>query len=259
MRPTSTYVLGLCGLLFLTAGCSVLRFLEEAAAPEREYYIHLEPVLPAGDEYYIDAIDSSVVWSQGGVQVKVRFFDDKMLDAAYDPRYSPYTLTGTDVKGFDYTPPLWTTFEVTVINRTRERVEFDPTQVALRTDGGEKYLCRQGVGQWHEKGEYYSYAYLKWSSEDGNTQYHKALDRNPIFERSEYKREKPVRKGGQYSGIINFPALPMETQTITLDVASFILAFDRFEVGYGNPTEFVDLKFEFIVDHGVRPVPEKQS
>ena len=51
----------------------------------------------------------------------------------------------------------------------------------------------------------------------------------------------------------------METQTITLDVASFILAFDRFEVGYGNPTEFVDLKFEFIVDHGVRPVPEKQS
>ena len=42
-----------------------------------------------------------------------------------------------------------------------------------------------------------------------------------------------------------------------LEVNGFILAFDRFAVGYGNPVEFTDLKFDFNVDHGVRWVEKK--
>jgi hypothetical protein len=234
----------------LISGCSHIRTLE--GPPEREYFIDVEPQLAEGGEYYVDPIDSSVVWSQEGVQVKVKLWDDEMLDARFTPEYSPYTLSGVDVQGYDYTPPLWTTFEITVINRTRERVEFDPTQVVLRTDTGRKLRCRQGVGNWYDGLEYYDYSYLKWSARDGNTRYHAQLDRDPIWERSEFKREKPVRKGSRYSGFITFPPLPEETESIVLDVDNFILAFDRFEVGFGNPVEFVDLEFRFDVEHGVR-------
>jgi hypothetical protein len=250
------HILGLLCFALLTVGCSVIGFLEPM--PQREYYIKLEPVLPDSDEYYADPIDSSVVWSREGVQVKIKLMGDKALDAKFDPRYSPYTLTGVDVAGFDYTPPLWTAFEVTVINRTRERVEFDPTQAILHTDNGRRLLCAQGVGLWYDKDEYYDYSYLKWGGWDGNTRFHAALDRDPIWSRSAFQREKPVRKGSRYSGLITFPPLPMETRSITLDVDDFILAFDRFEVGYGNPTEFIDLQFAFKVDHGLRSAEDGQ-
>lgn len=258
MRKVITQMFVFLCLAMVLSGCSSLRSLNALSA-EQEYYIRLEPVLPDGDDYYVDPIDSSVVWTQGGVQVKVKFQDDAILDAEFDPRYSPYTLTGVDVPGFKYTPPLWTVFEITVINRTLDRVEFDPTHAVLRKDDGSRFLCRQGVGLWYDRSEYHDYTYLKWSGQDGNTRYHAALDRNPIWERSEYKREKPVRKGGRYTGKITFPPLPLETEEITLDVDQFILEFDRFEVGYGNPTEFIDIEFKFKVDHGVRSVTEKKS
>jgi hypothetical protein len=180
-----------------------------------------------------------------------------MLDAVYDPRYSPYTLTGVKVDGLDYTPPAWTVFEITVINRTRERVEFDPTQAILRLDDGRKFYCREGVGVWRDPTEFFSYEYLKWSGRDGNTHYHANFDRNDIWRKSQYLREKPVRKGSKSSGKIAFPPLPPEVEAFTLEVNNFILAFDRFEVGYGNPVEFTDLAFRFTVDQGVRVVEKK--
>ena len=250
MRPLATPIhLLLCSALAI-GGCATLKSLESQA--QQQYYIELEPILPAGDTYYIDPIDSSVVWSEQGVQVKVKFYDDAMLDAEYDPRFTPYTLTGVEIPGLDYTPPLWTVFEVTVINRTRERVELDPTQAVLRLDDGRRLLCRQGAGNWYDAEEFFDYSYLKWGGQEGNVRYHASLDRNPIWEKSQYYREKPVRKGSRYTGKLTFPPLPAATRSFTLEIADFILAFDRFQVGYGNPVEFTDLQFAFNVDHGVR-------
>jgi len=239
-------------LLWLAAalsGCSV--------PPQLRYHVEVDPVIPAVGSYYIDPIDSSVVWGHEGLQVKIRFFDDEMLDAEFDPKVSPYTLTGwTDPKK-GYTPPLWTAFEVTVINRTRERVELDPTQVVLRLDDGNHYYCRQGVGAYQEYPHYFDYSYLKWGSREGNVHYYAAYDRNQIWERSQYLREKPVRKGRKYTGMLTFPPLPMETRSFTLEVNNFILAFDRFEAGYGNPVEFMDLAFRFGVTQGVEVVAQE--
>jgi hypothetical protein len=162
-----------------------------------------------------------------------------------------------EIPDLDYTPPLWTVFEVTVINRTRERVELDPTRTFLRLDNGRRLLSRQGVGTWYDKDEYFDYSYLKWGGREGNVRYHASLDRNPIWDKSEYRREKPVRKGSKYSGKLTFPPLPEGTKSFTLEVNGFIMAFDRFAVGYGNPMEFTDLKFAFNVDHGVRWVEKK--
>ena len=255
MRFIAKHIRILLCVALAVGGCATLRSLESHG--QREYFIELEPVLPDGETYYTDPIDSSVVWSEQGVQVKVKFYDDAMLDAEYGTRFTPYTLTGVEIPGLDYTPPLWTVFEVTVINRTRERVELDPTQTILRLDDGRRLLCRQGAGGWYDKDEFFDYSYLKWGGREGNVRYHASLDRNPIWEKSEYHREKPVRKGSRYIGKLTFPPLPAETKSFTLQINDFILAFDRFQVGYGNPVEFTDLKFHFNVDHGVRWVENR--
>ena len=223
-------------------------------APKLQYYIDVTPVIPESGVYYTDPIDSSSVWAKEGLQVKVRFMDDRMLDAEYDPESSPYTLTGYTDPRTGYTPPLWTAFEVTVINRTRERVELDPTQAVLRLDNGNFYYCSQGVGVYKEYPHYFDYSYLKWGSREGRVHYTATYDRNQLWTRTQYLREKPVRKGRKYTGMLTFPALPPEVRSFTLEINNFILAFDRFEPGYGNPTEFMDLTFQFDVDQGVEEV-----
>ena len=144
-----------------------------------------------------------------------------MLDERFDPKVSPYTLTGwvDPLKG--YTPPLWTTFEVTVINRTRERVELDPTQAVLRMKNGEYYFCRQGVGRLVSKDHFFDYSYLKWSGREGNVEFYKNTDMNDIWHRTEYRREKPVRKGRKYTGMLTFPPLPQGISEFTLEFNDF--------------------------------------
>ncbi|MBM3280222.1 MAG: hypothetical protein FJY95_19415, partial [Candidatus Handelsmanbacteria bacterium] len=117
----------------------------------------------------------------------------------------------------------------------------------------------QGVGWWWDPAHYFDYSYVKWGSRDGDVQYYANFDRNEIWNRSEYAREKPVVKGNKYIGKLTFPRLPTDTKTVTLEINKFIMAFDRFAVGYGNPTELTDLKFHFEISQGTREVakPEK--
>ena len=137
MRPIAKHIHVFLFLVLVAGGCATLRSLESHS--QQEYFIELEPVLPAGETYYIDPIDSSVVWSEQGIQVKVKFYDDAMLDAVNTaPALRPIRSRGSKFPGLDYTPPLWTVFEMTVINRTRERVELDPTQTILHLEDGSR-------------------------------------------------------------------------------------------------------------------------
>ena len=235
--------------LLIIDGCAL------TPRPRLEYFIKVEPQM-SGESYYFDAIDSTVVWNEEGIQVKVRFYDDKMLDSRF-PKYSPYTLKGWTDPRLGYTPPLWTTFEITVINRTRPRVELDPTQLVLRLDNGQRLFCRQGVGVWRDEAEYFDYSYLKWGSRAGNVHFRALHERNDLWRKHQYLREKPVRKGRKYVGLVTFPPLPSEIRSFRLEVNNFILSFDRFEIGYGEPVEFTDLAFDFEVDQGVVEVSSK--
>jgi len=225
-------------------------------APQLAYRVSLAPQIPEEGSYYIDPIDSSVVWSQEGVQVKVRFWDDEMLDRRF-PTDSPFTLKGWKHPLLGCTPPLWTTFEITVINRTRPRVELDPTQMVLRVDNGQHLYCRQGVGAWYGEDAYFDNSYVKWASRAGNVHYRATRQRDDIWRRHSFNREKPVRQGRKYSGFVTFPPLPEGTASFSLEINDFILSFDRFEVGYGEPVEFTDMVFDFEVDQGIVEVSGK--
>ena len=276
-RALSWTGIGVATLLIV--GCAL------TPAPHLAYYLEADPVLPEGEEYYIDPVDSSVVWSREGVQVKVQLLTDGDLDAEYDPDTSPFTLTGVEVPygrypahppedpGLygSYTPPLFTVFDITVINRTRERVEFDPTQVTLRLDDGRFFRCSQGAGLWDGYPHVYDYAYLKFSDSpakmedlggnvqayvkglgvrDGGVQF-RSRDARRTWNQTTLQREKPVRKGERYSGKITFPPLPLDAEAFVLQVDNFILAFDAYEPGLGNPVETTDMAFRFEVDHGI--------
>ena len=71
----------------------------------------------------------------------------------------------------------------------------------------------RGIGT--DKDEFYDYSYLKWGGQEGNVRYHASLDRGPIWTKSAYHREKPVRKGSRYVGKLTFPPLPAETKSFT--------------------------------------------
>jgi len=232
--------------------------------PEFRYQITLQPVLPSGGAYYVDPVDSSVVWSQEGLQVKVKFLNDETLDRRYDPKRSPYTLTGyTPISPFEqvarlgYTPPLYTVFEVTVINRTLEGVELDPTQAVVRLPDGQYFYCSQGVGAYIDNAHYRDYYSLKWGGREGRVAYYAENEVNQLRARTVYLREKPVRKGRKYAGLLTFPVLPTNAKELTLEFNKFILAFDSFESGYGHPTQFTDLAFRFTVDQGAVEVKAK--
>jgi hypothetical protein len=222
--------------------------------PERKYSIRVEPVLPAGSSaYYIDPLDSSIVWSQEGIILKVKPLSDDDLNREYAKGVNPFTLGNWKDPEKGYTPPLYTVFQITVINQTRERVEFDLTRVVLKTDMGWKFHCHQGSGPWDGYPYVYDYGYLRWSSLDGNTKYTEQ-DKNQIWERSVIQREKPVRKDNKYSGKITFPPLPTDVTSFTLEVNDFILAFDAYKAGYGNPTETTNISFSFKVHQSVTEV-----
>jgi hypothetical protein len=227
-------------------GCSI------PPQPELQYVVEAAPIVPEGETtFYEDPVDSTVVWSKEGLQIKVRFYNDQMLDRRFNPKVSPYTLAGWKDPILGYTPPLWTTFEVTVINRTRERVELDPTQAVLRLDNGNFLFCSQGVGVWKTLPHYYDYSYLKWGGREGNVEFYASTDRNDIWNRTSFQREKPVRKGRKYTGMLTFPRVPQDVKAFTLEINDFILAFDSAEAGFGNPIEFTDIHFDFTVEQGV--------
>ena len=100
MRPLAKHIRILLCVALAVGGCATLRSLESHG--QREYFIELEPVLPDGETYYTDPIDSSVVWSEQGVQVKVKFYDDAMLDAEYG------TSVSRPIRSRASKSPAWT-------------------------------------------------------------------------------------------------------------------------------------------------------
>ena len=74
MGWTRTSILGYVVSLLWLGGCSL------TLPSGLQYYVEADPVLSESDVYYVDPIDSSLVWSLEGVQVKVKFSNTPVLN-----------------------------------------------------------------------------------------------------------------------------------------------------------------------------------
>ena len=186
----------ICGLaLAALFGCAGL------IPKDLKYTVHMEPVLPEGRrDYFVDVEDSSFVFSKEGVLVKVRHMTDDELDRRFPPLFdgrhvNPYTHNMKDPET-GYIPPRFTVFEVTVVNLTYAKVEFDPAKAVLLTDTGEEHKYydpgRQGAGPLG--GNTFAKYYKTELGISGNEK-EIALERMGIVYKTIYHRERPVLQG----------------------------------------------------------------
>ena len=228
---------------------------------ELQYVVDMDPILPEGRmDFYVDADDSSVVFSKEGVLIAVRHVTDEELNREFPPlldgrHVNPYTYEAVDPSKA-YTPPRFTVFDVTVTNRTYAKVEFDPAKAVLNTDNGDEFRYydagREGANPLG--GNSFSKYY---KSELGRSGYELQLnlERTGVINESVYHRHRPVFRGDQRRGKLVFDPLPEDTYEIRLNVKEFVLSFDT----SGNPEETIDIEYRFAVKQGVVELTSAQA
>ena len=236
----------LLGVAFLY-GCAGL------VPAQLEYQVVATPVLPEGrGDIFVDPEDSCVVFSKEGAMIKARLLTDDELNRRF-PRsndghfVNPYSHSEKDpTRG--YVPPRFAVFDVTIINETYAKIEFDPAKSVLITDDQEEYRYydagREGANPLG--GNSFNKYYRIEAGRTGN-ELQLNMERRGLINRSIYHRHRPVFKGDQRTGLLVFDPLPGTTAEIRLVVNEFVLSFDA----NGNPEETVDVEFKFSIDQQV--------
>jgi len=233
-------------VLVVLAGCAGL------VPANLDYVVDMEPILPEGrGDFYVDYDDGSVVFSKEGVLIKVRHLSDEELNRQYPPLYdgrhvNPYTHTARDPDK-RYIPPRFTVFQITVINRSYAKVEFDPAKAVLVTEQGDEYRYydpgREGANPLG--GNSFSKYYKTELGTSGNEK-ELNLERMGVVYKTVYHRRRPVFKGSERTGKLVFDPLPDGAQEAVLRLNEFVLSFDA----SGNPEETVDIEYRFRVEQG---------
>jgi hypothetical protein len=218
------------------------------------YLIDMEPVLPEGrGDYYIDQDDSSIVFSKEGALLKIKPLSSDELNRRhprlFDGRHiNPYTYEKKDLEKW-YIPPRFTVFEVTVVNKTYAKIQFDPARAKLFTDKGEEFRYydpgRAGEGVDPLGGNRFSEYY---QTELGRSGIDKELnlERMGVIYKSAFHRFRTVFREDERRGLIVFDPLEEDVGRIRLEVEGFALSFDS----NGRPELTVDAEFDFIVEQG---------
>ena len=220
--------------------------------PELKYVVHMKALLPEGrGDFTIDLEDSAQVFSKEGLVVRMRPMTDEELNRRFPPLFdgrhvNPYTHDKKDPqKG--YVPPRFALFEVTVVNNTYAKVEFDPANAVMTADTGEafRYYDPGREGAVPEGCNSFTKYY---KTELGISGFEKelALERMGVVYKSIYHRNRPVFRGEQRTGMLVFDPLASDSKEVLLRVNRFVLSFDA----SGNPESTVDIDFRFKVDQG---------
>ncbi len=246
--------IALCMTIIATlSGCAYLASL----IPREMYYeVSLKPVLPEGrGEYQIDPDDPQVVtFSHEGMVVRVRPYTDDELNALYPPLFdgrhtNPYTTDQLNVD-LGYVPPIFMVFDVTVVNQTYSKIEFDPAKTMLTTNTGRKLRYydpgRAGEGVDPLGGNRFSTYY---QTERGRSGIDKDinLERMGLIYKTAFHRFRPVFRGDERSGTLTFDKLPSDATEVVLSVDDFVLSFDA----SGNPERTIDFECRFTVSQGI--------
>ena len=243
-------------LLMASVTLSGCAYMASLIPREMFYEVSLTPVLSEGrGEYQIDPDDSKIVmFSHEGMVVKVRPYTDDELNRLYPPLYdgrhtNPYTTDALDVD-LGYVPPIFMVFDVTVVNKTYSKIEFDPAKTRITTDTGRtlRYYDpgRAGEGVDPLGGNRFSTYY---QTERGRSGIDKDinLERMGLIYKTAFHRFRPVFRGDERSGTLTFDKLPQDAKEIVLTVSDFVLSFDA----SGNPERTIDFECRFAVNQGV--------
>tara|TARA_B100001250_G_scaffold405257_1_gene422477 strand:- start:21 stop:809 length:789 start_codon:yes stop_codon:yes gene_type:complete len=253
MSSNKWFVLVISSVVFITSGCAYLSGL----IPKEAYYeVILTPNLSdEGGAYTIDPDDPRTIeFSHEGMVVRIRPYTDNELNGLYPPLFdgrhtNPYT---TDIYETDlgYVPPIFTVFDIEVVNQTYAKIEFDPAKTMLKCDTGAELRYydpgRAGEGVDPLGGNKFNAYY---QTERGRSGLDKDinLERMGMIYKTAFHRFRPVFRGDKRSGKLAFAILPKDVTSVTLSVREFILAFNP----SGGAESTIDFECSFDVNQGI--------
>jgi len=253
MSINKWFFLVISSVVFIMSGCAYLSGL----IPKEAYYeVTLTPNLSDGDgAYTIDPDDPRTIeFSHEGMVVRIRPYTDNELNGLYPPLFdgrhtNPYT---TDIYETDlgYVPPIFTVFDIEVVNQTYAKIEFDPAKTMLKCDTGAELRYydpgRAGEGVDPLGGNKFNAYY---QTERGRSGLDKDinLERMGMIYKTAFHRFRPVFRGDKRSGKLAFAILPKDVTSVTLSIREFILAFNP----SGGAESTIDFECSFDVNQGI--------
>ena len=195
----------------------------------------------------IDPTDSSAVFVNEGLRIRVHHLDDVTLNKETPGPENPYTYL--DAVDYDqgHVPVRFTVFQVTVNNPTFDKVLLRPEKASLVTDRGkvmQPYLLTRADALGSLKN--FETYWLSRGVQSGNQQ-KLYLERMSLLRGSVYHRDSFVFKGNSYTGKLVFDPLPEGTGEATLYIEDFVLEFGIYDI----PRTELDLQFPFSVESDV--------
>lgn len=213
------------------------------------YFVDMRPA-EGEARYRIDPVDDALVYSQEGLQVRVRHLSDQTIRDDLPGLDNPYVVHDIDYR-LGYRPAGFTVFEVTVINPTFAKVRLDPEKAELVTGQG-KRLLSYAINRTDASGGVRNFEahFLAQGVQTGDEQ-KLYLERMGKVRETIYHRDSPVFKGKTYSGRIAYAPLPPQTQKVELVLHDVITGFGIHDVAVDKVT----LRFPFAVEQGTRIPP----
>ena len=208
--------------------------------------------LPPAQGYRIDPVDNSVVFSKEGLQVKVQYLPDEVLNTEVPGPENPFTYRGQVDLKLGYVPIRFAVFQVTVLNPTFDKVALYPEKVMLITDRGQ-VLNSYAVSRADAVGDPRNFEtyFLSRGVQSGNEQ-KLYLEQMGVVRGTVYHRDSPIFKGKSYTGKMVFDPLPKTTREVRLQIRDFVLEFGIYDV----PETLLTIEFPFSVEQAVVEPPE---
>jgi hypothetical protein len=228
-------------------GAAALCF-QACLTPVRSIYVvDMTPAIEEGSRYRVDPVDDAVVYSQEGLQVRVRHVTDADLREDLPGLENPYVNHDIDYR-LGYRPAAFTVFEVTIVNPTFPKVRMDPDRAVAMTSQG-RTLDSYAINRTDADGGAHNFEayFLARGVQTGDAQ-KLYLERMGKIRETIYHRHSPVFKGKSYSGYVVFPPLPPECNSVRLVLDDLITGFGIDE----QPINRISLRFPFSVQQKVR-------
>ena len=216
--------------------------------PEIRYNSYLVPTITSDDQSFtIDEETQVYSYDLGGSSIMVRYMTEEELNNMFpadsaEGQYStnPYTYGNWIDPDLGYTPVRFTTFEISIINRTFAKMSLDPTEAVLITNIGEtlhSYTTSIAAAKYGKSFEDY---YKAIRGQSGNDNYRYEMRIGNVRGKN-YGLDEMIFRGDSYSGMITFDKLRDDVDRVRLVLNDIVYRFDAFN----RPADIATINFDF--------------